>query len=114
MKRTSKGFTLIELIMVIVILGILAAVAIPKFVDLSASAAKSACEGMKGSIASACSLYYANEASKGRTACFPADTTILGGFLNGGWKTTCVGGKGTYTYNPATGTATCSNAHDGT
>ncbi|MFC1556182.1 type II secretion system protein [candidate division KSB1 bacterium] len=52
MKKFSdpKAFTLIELVMVIVILGILAATAIPKFTDLSQSAYKAAMNGTAGAV----------------------------------------------------------------
>ncbi len=53
MKREQAGFTLIELVMVIVILGILGAMAIPKFVDLSGSAKTASVESMEGAVKSA-------------------------------------------------------------
>ena len=49
-KKNEKGFTLIELIMVIVIIGIMSAVAIPKFVDLSDSAKLSTARGVGSAI----------------------------------------------------------------
>ncbi len=58
MKQQS-GFTLIELIAVIVILGIIAAVAVPRFVDLTGAAEEASVKGVAGSLASASSLNYA-------------------------------------------------------
>ncbi|UCE24324.1 MAG: prepilin-type N-terminal cleavage/methylation domain-containing protein [Candidatus Zixiibacteriota bacterium] len=58
----ERGFTLIELVMIIVILGILAAVAIPKYQDLSDEAREAAARGALGGVRSAITIYYANHA----------------------------------------------------
>jgi len=57
--KNQKGFTLIELVVVIVVLGILAAVAVPKFVDLQGDARDAAVKGVAGNLSSASALNYA-------------------------------------------------------
>lgn len=67
MKRSNQGFTLIELIIVIVILGILAVTAAPKFLDLTGDARAATVEGVEGSLKSALNIINGKAIIQSRT-----------------------------------------------
>ena len=76
MNKQQSGFTLIELVLVIVILGILAATALPRFSDLSSQARIASLNGMAGAVRSGAAIARATQLAQG--AASNATLTIEG------------------------------------
>ncbi|MFH1858426.1 MAG: type II secretion system protein [Candidatus Omnitrophota bacterium] len=76
-KRTHRGFTLIELVIVITILAILAAVAIPAFQNLTGRARDAGVQGALGGLRSAIAIYRASELADGRAGSYPSLNQML-------------------------------------
>lgn len=134
--KNKKGFTLIELVLVITILGILAVAALPSFIDVSTNARQSSRDGVVGAVRSGIGLFRANDlVVNGPPGAYPATldaaaagvaapsnlifTNILQqGVADGAWTknsaTEYVFDDGTttytYTYTPAAGTFAAPNA----
>jgi MSHA pilin protein MshA len=82
LRSEKKGFTLIELIMVIVILGIVAAVAVPKFLSLADTAKLSAARGVGGALSSTIASKHADYLLNGTD--YDSSGVITGTTYSGG------------------------------
>ena len=82
MHRNSavrKGFTLIELMAVVLILAILAGVALPKFFNYQSQAREASCKGTLGGVRAGIANFYANEAISSGTAAYPTLAELTDG-----------------------------------
>lgn len=97
MKTQQTGFTLVELIVVIVILGILAATALPRFINVTGDARTAAVQGFAGGIRSAVGLVQARYFATGSSASVSvtmADNTTVAVAAGTGLPTGATGGIG--------------------
>lgn len=100
MSKLQAGFTLIELVVVIVVLGILAAVAVPQYVNLAGTARTAVVDGTEGALVSAAALFIG-----ANTGTLPTATQIVGAVTTGNGVVVARTGSCTFNITPPGGSA---------
>ena len=102
MKR-EQGFTLIELIVVIAIIGVLAAVAVPAFINVVDDAQQANMDAVEGTMRSAVTMWASDQLMTAGTYAYPpAATVTIPNMIEAGAINDWVSGAGTWTYTPGT------------
>ena len=105
-KVQQKGFTLIELVVVITILGILAAFAVPRFTAIEVKAREAAVQGLSGSVRSAATLAHSMWLVSGSPATITMEgnvSTMTNGYPNRATIINTLADTTGFTYNAGTG-----------
>lgn len=116
LMSNQKGFTIIELVVVIIILGVLVAIALPRYFALTDDAQEAACLANMKSIEAAIMMEYSSQLLDGTgktladvVSSYNTDATVF--FANGVEPSEPAGGSYTVAANGNTLTITCSEGH---
>jgi MSHA pilin protein MshA len=116
---STQGFALIELIIIVVILGILSVVAVPKYMDIKSEAARAAAEGVYGTAQSGCAIGFSarlvsptmgSRVTDGSTLAATFDGGLPDGWTARGNSISATIGGNTYVIGVATAEDTSSKA----